>query len=133
MCRVQKNRPEPVESEVLFSDGFALGEPVGLAVLIQYQVGLYALIGFAFEQHHLILLQRLRHGPTKGGEVHRVFVPPGLHKRQVGVIQILSRVSWNNVGIPHVQPVGRTDLGQIPAEVHERVSFAFYFPRFVGV
>jgi hypothetical protein len=57
----------------------------------------------------------------------------GLHVHQIGVIQIQTRLARDNVGVPHIHPVGLRQRLQIAAKIKRRVSIALDAERLVGV
>lgn len=84
----------------------ALRQPVRFTLLTQYQVGLYSLLGAAFQQRMLILFQRLPHRLAERRQVHHVLIASCGHKRQVGVVEVAARIRRGDVGITDHPPSG---------------------------
>ena len=81
----------PGRSTRSLSHGATLRQPVRLTFLTQYQVGLYSVLGAAFQQRVFVLFQRLRHRLAERRQVHHLLIPPCSRKRQVGVVQVAMR------------------------------------------
>lgn len=105
-------------------------QPVGLAVLTQLQAGLDAVLRLALQQFYLVLLQRLRHRLAERRQAHGVLMPPCLHKRQVGVIEIAAWVHRPDIGVADKQPGLGAERSQVAAEVDQRVGAALDFQHF---
>ena len=102
---LQKNRQLPVlrQSEHLC---IAARQPVSLAVFAQLQAGLDAVLRLTLQQLYFVLLQRLWHRLAERRQAHGVLMASGLHKRQVGVIEVVTRVTGRIFALPINSPVG---------------------------
>lgn len=65
-------------------------------------------------------------GRTRSGWM---LMASGLHKGQVGVIEIATRVHGPDIGVAAEQPGRRTQRRQVAAEVDQRVGAALDFQR----
>ncbi|MOA45307.1 hypothetical protein D3C78_1676950 [compost metagenome] len=60
-----------------------------------------------------------------------MLVTVGLHIHQIGVIEIITRLSRDDIGIPHKHPVCLRQRLQIAAKIKRRVSVALDAERLV--
>ena len=89
-------------------------QPVRFAVVTQLQAGLNAVLRLALQLLYLVLLQRLRDSLPERSQAHRVLMTPGLHKRQVRVVQVALRVQGPDVGIADIQSGRGCQRHQVP-------------------
>ncbi len=97
-------------------------QPVGLAVLTQLQAGLNAVLRLALQQLYFVLLQRLRNSVPERRQAHGVLMPPGLHKRQVRVVQVTLRVQGPGIGIADKQPGRGCQRHQVEQRIPNQCS-----------
>lgn len=102
----------------------ALRQPVAVAVLPERQVGLRALFGVPLLVVHPVLFQHHRQPQPEHFQTQHVLVAVGLHIHQIGVIEIVTGLSRDDIGVPHKHPVRLRQCFQIAAKIKRRVRVA---------
>lgn len=99
---------------------------------MQRQIGLYAIIRSALEQHALVFFQRLWYCLAESRRAEGVLMPARFHKRQIRMIEIALWVYRANIGIANKQSIRRAQQHQIATEIDQRISLSLYLQRFTG-
>lgn len=127
-------RPAVAGLSGLWRCGFtALRQPVAVAVLPERQVGLCPLLGVPLVIVQPVLFQHHRQPQPEHFQAQHMLVTVGLHINQIGMIEIVTGLSRDDIGVPHKHSVRLRQRFQIAAKIKRRVSVALDAQRLVGV
>lgn len=111
----------------------AFRQPVAVAVLPERQVSLRALFGVSLLVVHPVLFQHHRQPQPEHFQTQNMLVPVGLYIDQIGVIEIITWLSRDNIGVPQKHPVCLRQRFQIATKIKRRVGVALDAECFIGV
>lgn len=110
-----------------------LRQPVAVAVFPERQVSLRPLFGVSLLIIQPVLFQHCGQPQPEFFQAEHVPVAVGLHIDQIGVIEIVTGLAREDIGVPHKHPVRLRQRFQIITKIKRQISVAFDAERLVGV